>query len=268
MAIWTNHGGGYAWRLGPASQPLTEDCFQQHPMQFADDQTVLQYNDGTPTVTIPAMTTATGTQPVNSQWRRNPIPSLEFPGFIGKPAFTPPCNGCQGSKSPVQVEGNKGLHFSLVDKVLVPDLPDGDYVLQWRWDTEDQAQQVWTNCADVKLGGAAPGPAPPSPTPGPTPDITGWQEIKGYNCFTDNGGFPIQGHDGIKPELPYASEAECQALCTATAGCKAFVTTSGLPGPCFLRSAIFVSKCLADQAYNLWTHGIPPPFDEQEGVLI
>lgn len=149
-AIWANHGGGYAWRLCNANEPLTEDCFKKQPLEFADKTTLVRFTNGTE-FPIGSRTTSKGTTPTNSQWRRNPIPSLEFAGFMGKPAFDPPCAECYGSKSPVQILENHGLSFSLIDKVVVPDLPDGNYVLQWRWDTEDQLQQVWTNCADVVL---------------------------------------------------------------------------------------------------------------------
>lgn len=47
-----------------------------------------------------------------------------------------------------------GDHFhdySIVDKVAVPSqLEAGEYLLSWRWDCE-QTQQIWQNCADVKL---------------------------------------------------------------------------------------------------------------------
>ena len=35
----------------------------------------------------------------------------------------------------------------IVDTVKTPTTP-GEYVLRWRWDTE-QNPQVWTNCADI-----------------------------------------------------------------------------------------------------------------------
>ena len=44
-----------------------------------------------------------------------------------------------------------GTIWSIMDRVQVPsNLPPGDYVLGWRWDTEE-LPQVWTNCADVQL---------------------------------------------------------------------------------------------------------------------
>ncbi len=33
------HGGGYQYRLCPASEPLTEECFQRHPLEFASPYT-------------------------------------------------------------------------------------------------------------------------------------------------------------------------------------------------------------------------------------
>jgi len=46
-----------------------------------------------------------------------------------------------------------GFPFSIVDLVIVPeDIKDGDYLLSWRWDCE-QSQQVWQNCADIKIVG-------------------------------------------------------------------------------------------------------------------
>ena len=47
--------------------------------------------------------------------------------------------------------GGFGTIWSIMDRVQVPsNLPPGDYVLGWRWDTEE-LPQVWTNCADVQL---------------------------------------------------------------------------------------------------------------------
>jgi hypothetical protein len=37
----------------------------------------------------------------------------------------------------------------IVDNVRVPEAA-GEYVLRWRWDTE-QNPQVWTNCADITV---------------------------------------------------------------------------------------------------------------------
>jgi len=49
------------------------------------------------------------------------------------------------------------IAFSIVDKVVVPNLPDGTYMLSWRWDCE-QTAQIWQNCADIEIKGDAPKP--------------------------------------------------------------------------------------------------------------
>merc|ERR1711912_33124 len=52
---------------------------------------------------------------------------------------------------------SRTMDYGIVDTVKIPDdLPEGDYVLSFRWDVE-QLPQVWGNCADVtvKVKGAA-----------------------------------------------------------------------------------------------------------------
>ena len=40
--------------------------------------------------------------------------------------------------------------FNIVDQVQVPEGRTGDFVFQWRWDSE-QTAQVWTQCAVVTI---------------------------------------------------------------------------------------------------------------------
>ena len=40
--------------------------------------------------------------------------------------------------------------FNIVDQVKVPEGRTGDFVFQWRWDSE-QTAQVWTQCAVVTI---------------------------------------------------------------------------------------------------------------------
>ncbi len=42
------------------------------------------------------------------------------------------------------------FQFNIVDKLVVPKVPAGDYVLQWRWDCE-MAPQIWLSCSDVTI---------------------------------------------------------------------------------------------------------------------
>jgi len=39
--------------------------------------------------------------------------------------------------------------WSIGDELRVPEA-HGDFVLQWRWDTEESVQ-VWTSCADIRI---------------------------------------------------------------------------------------------------------------------
>lgn len=177
-SIGANHGGGYSWRLCPdadltntTSPEDAENCFQRYPLPFADNKSTVQWRNGSKKE-IDAMTTSIGTFPAGSQWRRNPIPSTEFCAATycncswldgtdkfwkdsDCPAFQPPCDGCWGGV--VDATGGKSNSghedFSVFDTVLVPeDWQEGDYVLQWRWDTESLPHsQVWTNCADISV---------------------------------------------------------------------------------------------------------------------
>merc|ERR1719215_813105 len=136
-----NHGGGYSYRL--CKKPdnyaeLTEECFQQNSLTFHGNTQWIQEHLKTSKTEIRAIRTA------DSKWTRNPIPACgQFGvGDCSKPQFTPPAAGVVGFNS---------LKWNVVDKVDVPDnLPEGDYVVSWRWDCE-QTTQVWNGCGDVKL---------------------------------------------------------------------------------------------------------------------
>ena len=55
-----NHGGGYQYRLCPASEPLTEACFVNNPLEFNRSAQQLQWNNGT-RLSIPGTWIDTGT---------------------------------------------------------------------------------------------------------------------------------------------------------------------------------------------------------------
>jgi len=139
--MYVNHGGGYAYRLCPAGENQTEACFQQHHLQFADDNTIIRWTNGTENV-IPAKTFTT---PTGSSWRSVPIPNTGYPWRW--PEFPPPCPGCES--------GYGSQPFNIVDRVMLPSsLAEGEYTLSWRWDCV-QNPQVWTNCADLHVAASA-----------------------------------------------------------------------------------------------------------------
>jgi len=174
-----NHGGGYQYRLCPASEELTEDCFMRMPLSFERDSQGLQWKNGT-RYPIKGTFVDEGTLPIGSTWAMNPIPRIDFDSHSsGQPEsftgckyvhgevegracrqFEPPCPWDDGWYSQpgrhhsVDVEGACSGDWTggvIVDKVLIPeDLPAGDYVLGWRWDCEESSQ-VWSSCADVTV---------------------------------------------------------------------------------------------------------------------
>lgn len=179
--IWTNHGGGYSYRLCPKSSNLTEECFQRRPLQFVGNTSWIQHSDNKSNrMAIDAVRTSEGTNPPGSQWTKNPIPACAGVGGGGdgllcaKPQFDPPLKdifladalyaqspglygfGPGGANNQYNTKGmfefwQKRFSFNIIDEVLIPeDLTAGEYVLGFRWDCE-QNPQVWTNCADVVI---------------------------------------------------------------------------------------------------------------------
>lgn len=145
-----NHGGGYAYRLCPASAAAqSEACFQQHHLQFASNETTVRWTNGTE-ASYPALTMTSGTHPAGSHWRTIRIPSCSTttPSICGHELLPAPCDGCCAHHC-------DRWHYSLMDDIAIPaTLAPGDYTLSWRWDAEIN-HQVWQGCADVTVVAAA-----------------------------------------------------------------------------------------------------------------
>lgn len=180
--ITANHGGGYQYRLCKVTDPLnidgeaTEECFQRTPLEFVGDVQWIQYGDGVRPgsdpnnrTEIPAVrVTGDKVLPKGSTWTRNPIPACnDLPRMGGHnhecagPMFTPPVSGVYGFGPGACASGEQActpeemasrvMNYGIVDKVQIPkNLPEGDYVLSFRWDCE-QLSQVWGNCGDVQI---------------------------------------------------------------------------------------------------------------------
>jgi len=135
-AITANHGGGYTYRICSVAGDLSENCFQQHVLEFTGPtQQILDVN-GKVAVTIPAVRTNYKTTPAGSTWTRNPVPTDK--------GASPPIPGLP------DVWGRGPFFYSVQDQVIVPKVPSGEYVLSWRWDAE-QTKQVWSHCSDVTI---------------------------------------------------------------------------------------------------------------------
>ena len=112
-------------------------------------------------------------------WAKNPVPRndpmvsgfagtgvggyAQCPPWVDKDAcgeFKPHSDDNQGVP-PVRLETSFMIDgeytdptFEIVDKVVIPaDLPEGDYVLGWRWDCEE-SHQVWNSCSDIHITAA------------------------------------------------------------------------------------------------------------------
>lgn len=183
--VENNHGGGYSYRLCPANEPLTEECFQRHQLDFVQDQQGIGFRNGT-ILPITGTFVSEGTYPEGSMWAMIPLPTdalgarcIAGPndtnstpnacqphekGLEGGPCL--PCPGTPGSdcsrcdnnwdgtpsfQPPCPgCQGSTHSH-AIRDVLKVPsNLPAGNYVLGWRYDCEATAQ-VWSNCADVTL---------------------------------------------------------------------------------------------------------------------
>jgi hypothetical protein len=74
-----NHGGGYQYRLCPASEPLTEECFQRHPLEFDRTKQTLKWNNGTleyPMGDKAIWVDGDIVKPKGSTWARDPLPRI------------------------------------------------------------------------------------------------------------------------------------------------------------------------------------------------
>jgi len=140
-AITANHGGGYSYRLCPADHDLTEECFQQHPLDFASNVSWVLDRMGKAVAEFKAERTSIGTHPAGSQWTRNPIPMEADVAMYGTPKYP-------------GLYGPGPASHSIKDVVRVPKLPNGKYVLSYRWDAES-VSQVWQSCSDIEITGSA-----------------------------------------------------------------------------------------------------------------
>jgi hypothetical protein len=183
--INANHGGGYQYRLCPAESEITQECFERTPLAFVGETQWLQYGwgmDRSNRVEIPAVEVGgEKVLPVGSTWRRNPIPPCmestsggAYNATCREPTFPAPVEGAWGY-GPGGIVHNASasredilkaaFDFGIVDKVVVPDVLPGNYVLQFRWDCE-AFSQVWESCGDVTIVADGANTEPYSPTNG------------------------------------------------------------------------------------------------------
>lgn len=144
--IKANHGGGYQFRLCSREEALTEACFQRTPLPFGSPEQVLRFAGHEERIRATYVTD--GTTPAGSAWAMNPISmcgtglNVHTCGVSNQhtPDFPQPAPGVSNITS-----------FIIVDTLRIPrSVPPGEYVLGWRWDSE-QTSQVWSACSDVTI---------------------------------------------------------------------------------------------------------------------
>ena len=180
--LWTDQ-----YRLCKKGQLMNEECFQRGALAFFDNVTTIRYVDNSaPAFTIPAVDVSGEgiVLPKHSTWRRDPIPAcacdsglncrhassgrgMDYawlkaffvpytnntdgpPGCMHGTMFEPPWpTGYGHIAERVDTGGKRSpkFNYEMVDRVRVPS-EAGEYLLSWRWDTE-QKSQVWSSCADV-----------------------------------------------------------------------------------------------------------------------
>lgn len=165
---WTHkawHGGGYQYRLCPAASELTEECFQNTPLDFVGQSSLRWGGAGGEQTFFNATDVSEGTLPAGGTWRKTPIPRAPW-GWAGSGAsFEPNCveppecvnnhyKNPGDNASPCRCSGwgiGDLFNMEIVDTVVLPQrLAAGEYVLGWRWDCEESTQ-VWSSCSDVTI---------------------------------------------------------------------------------------------------------------------
>eukprot|EP00746_Dinoflagellata_sp_MGD_P138874 gnl/MRDRNA2_/MRDRNA2_72440_c0_seq2.p1 gnl/MRDRNA2_/MRDRNA2_72440_c0~~gnl/MRDRNA2_/MRDRNA2_72440_c0_seq2.p1 ORF type:complete len:471 (-),score=58.66 gnl/MRDRNA2_/MRDRNA2_72440_c0_seq2:245-1612(-) len=252
-ALAAQHGGGYSYRLCPKGEPLTESCFQANHLSFTTKNSTVQYHDGRKAdFQIPT----THLTVEGKQWRTNPIPACACDlGFACGRKFSdvvkeahhsclhsllegtvdltpyakhgPPTPACpHGTMFDAgwTPEGEGFLDgfataFSIIDEVQVPNKP-GDYVLGWRWDCE-QTDQVWSNCADIRIANEvppapSPTPTPPSPPPSPPSPAPGKQTCSAQENPTCKGTFTNKESCQVRgcSTCAYGVDYDCVNCCS------------------------------------------------------
>lgn len=119
---WTieaNHAGGYLYRLCPANEPLTEECFQKLPLEFVGKQGFKwgggRANGGSE-LWFNGTYVQDGTIPVGSKWSLNPIPRFDHGAAQAPKCIETTTERCTGMSDGHNAQPN----FEIVDQVLIP----------------------------------------------------------------------------------------------------------------------------------------------------
>lgn len=104
-----NHGGGYQYRLCPSSMELTEDCFNEIPLDFVRGRQAIELNNSTRWLVPVPEYIDEGVIPVGGTWARNPIPVISGQH-----------HGCPNATS-ANATDNRGMHCRQFDPPCLGD---------------------------------------------------------------------------------------------------------------------------------------------------
>eukprot|EP00912_Choanoflagellata_sp_UC4_P001351 UC4_evm1s835 len=125
-SIRANHGGGYIYRLCPAGKKLTENCFNEIPLQFARKME-REYRNGSRLEIHGRYLRSEYNTPENSTWAVNPFPFYSELANRNTPLpFDPPCGHDQVNDQ-LLCGGRFPFLVSIVDHLIVPDVAPGEY---------------------------------------------------------------------------------------------------------------------------------------------
>ena len=101
-SMFLNKGGGYAYRLCPANENATEECFNRHHLKFASNVSYIQMGQRSDNrTTFKATRVSTGTFPAGSEWTKNPVPPCASRDGSPAKAF----DDCESPQFPPPVDG-------------------------------------------------------------------------------------------------------------------------------------------------------------------
>ena len=151
---WTQkawHGGGYQYRIAPASGPLNEETFQKTPLDFVGNSSLRWGGVGAEQIFFKGGDVGGDlVTPKGSTWRQCPLPRGPWDWHLNGASFEPKCDeppACRNAHSRNPGSGNLAATcrcsgdgigdlatLEIVDYVRIPkDLPAGEYVVGWRW---------------------------------------------------------------------------------------------------------------------------------------
>jgi len=186
---WVNHGGGYIYMLckktnfdscrdtqlpnNPAQATQSQkdaylrcvwECFESNTLEWAPESQKLQFQNDA--CTYASMDPLEKSGENGHIWRYTPIPDSQQVTNGGEGVcMWESLNGFSNDKAKDEFTASFGTkdvcdsgrdahtphNWHVKDKVKVPiDLEAGEYLLSWRWDSY-KADQMWTNCADLKI---------------------------------------------------------------------------------------------------------------------